>query len=606
VTADKETDFAGFMVRMMGGRLPAARVALRAALVTVVAVTLGACASGRDAPTAVGATNDDSMAIQVAAAPIDSALGSYLAGRVARHERDTAAAARYFARALADDPDNVNILRQTALSLLAEGRVKEAAELSQRIIALRPRAPVAGLTVVVDRVRAGDYEAARKLIDTLPRQGYNTLLAPLISAWVSAAQGRYADAFETLDKLNQSSAFTVFREYHTALIHDLAGNTDLAEAAYRRALDSQRGGSYRLVSAFGAFYERTGRPEKARALYTGYLRDKPDSLWLAPALARLDRGEAPDLLVRDAREGVAEALVGTASALNRENALDAALLYDRLALYLRPGFDLANLLLGEIYDGLDQPARAIVAYEAVPASSPLRWSAALRIAIDLDATGRTDEAIDRLNRMASERPTRADALITLGDILRGRERWADAVDAYDRALARIKKRDRRHWRALYARGISLERSKRWKRAEKDFLAALDLAPDQPLVLNYLGYSWVDQGINLDRALKMIERAVELRPRDGYIIDSLGWAQYRLGNYASAVIQLERAVELQPDDPTINDHLGDAYWRAGRKIEARFQWRRALALNPPEEGMAARIERKLRVGLPQDAVADGSG
>ncbi len=590
---------------MTGGKRLGARWISRALVMGFATLGLGACASGNETPTAAS-TDMTATHMQVALAPIDSPLGSYLAGRVARHERDMAAAARYFARALAADPDNVNILRQAYLSLLSEGRMEEAARLAKRVVELRPRAPIAGLTVVIDRVRAGDFEAARKAVETLPNQGYNTLLAPLISAWIASAQGRYADAFETLGNLNQSAAFTVFREYHTALIHDIAGNDDLAEAAYRRALAAQRSGSFRVVSAFGAFYERTGRPEKARALYDDYLKDKPDSLWLAPALGRLARGEKPDRLVRDAREGVAEALVGTASALNRENALDAALIYVRLALYLRPGFDIADLLLGEILDGLGQPARAIAAFESVPASSPLRWSAELRVAADLDELGRTDEAIARLNRMAAERTDRADALISLGDILRGRERWSEAVDAYDRALSRVDVRDRRHWRPLYARGISLERSKHWKRAEKDFLAALDLVPDQPFVLNYLGYSWVDQGINLDRALKMIERAVELRPRDGYIIDSLGWAQFRLGDYANAVTQLERAVELQPNDPTINDHLGDAYWRAGRRIEARFQWRRALVLAPSDQGMTTRIERKLRLGLPQDAVADGSG
>lgn len=590
---------------MTSGRGSSARWITRALLVGFATVGLGACAGGGGTPTAAS-TDGAALRMRVALTPIDSPLGSYLAGRVARHERDMASAARYFARALADDPDNVNILRQTYLSLLSEGHTEEAVRLAKRVVELRPRAPIAGLTVVIDRVRAGDFKAARKIVEALPNQGYNTLLAPLISAWVASAQGRYADAFETLGKLDQSAAFTVFREYHTALIHDIAGNNDLAEAAYRRALEAQRHGNFRVVSAFGAFYERTGRPEKARALYTAYLANKPGSLWLAPALARLASGKKPERLVRDAREGVAEALVGTASALNRENALDAALLYARLALYLRPGFDFADLLLGEILDGLNQPRRAIAAYEAVPASSPLRWSAELRVATDLNELGRTDEAIARLNRMASERTDRADALIALGDILRGRERWGEAVDAYDRALSRVDVRNRRLWRPLYARGISLERSKHWNRAEKDFLAALDLAPDQPFVLNYLGYSWVDKGINLDRALKMIKRAVELRPRDGYIIDSLGWAQFRLGDYADAVIQLERAVELQPDDPTINDHLGDAYWRAGRRIEARFQWRRALVLDPTDQGMISRIERKLRLGLPRNAVADGSG
>ena len=171
----------------------------------------------------------------------------------------------------------------------------------------------------------------------------------------------------------------------------------------------------------------------------------------------------------------------------------------------------------------------------------------------------------------------------------------EAVKAYDEAVKRIGALERRHWSLLYTRGIALERSKQWPRAEADFLAALEFEPEQPYVLNYLGYSWVDQGINLERAQKMIERAVELRPNDGYVVDSLGWVLYRLGKFAGAVRELERAVELRPEDPIINDHLGDAYWRVGRRQEARFQWRRSLSLEP-EDDLLAVLRDKIKAGL----------
>ena len=229
----------------------------------------------------------------------------------------------------------------------------------------------------------------------------------------------------------------------------------------------------------------------------------------------------------------------------------------------------------------------------------------LKVADDLDALERTDEAVETLRGLARERPERSDALIALGDLLRGKERWLESVAAYDEAFERIGEPSQRHWRPLYARGIALERSRQWPRAEEDFLAALDLVPDQPFVLNYLGYSWVDKGVNLERAMAMIERAVDLRPNDGYIIDSLGWAHYRMGNFADAVLHLERAIELRPDDPTINDHLGDAFWRVGRRVEAGFQWRRALAMDPEEEGMAVAIKDKIEHGLLPSPVADGA-
>ena len=202
--------------------------------------------------------------------------------------------------------------------------------------------------------------------------------------------------------------------------------------------------------------------------------------------------------------------------------------------------------------------------------------------------------------MVETESARADVLVKLGDILRSNKRFGESVEAYDMAIEHIGAIKERHWILLYSRGIALERSKQWSRAEKDFLAALKLHPNQPYILNYLGYSWVDQGINLDRAKAMIERAVKLRPNDGYIVDSLGWALFRIREFPVAVQHLERAVELRPQDPTINDHLGDAYWRVGRRNEARFQWHRSLSLGP-EPDQAVRIRSKIKDGL-----ADASG
>jgi Flp pilus assembly protein TadD len=348
-----------------------------------------------------------------------------------------------------------------------------------------------------------------------------------------------------------------------------------------------------------------GDTKAALALYDDYQTANPDSVWFDQAVMRIAAAEPVEPVVRDARDGAAEALFGVASALLQENAVEAAIVYARLAVHLRPGFDAGNMLLGEILEGLDQSAAAIEVFRRIPEESPLTWTVRLKVADDLDALERTDEAVETLRVLARERPERSDALIALGDLLRGKERWLESVAAYDEAFERIGELSRRHWRPLYARGIALERSRQWPRAEEDFLAALDLVPDQPFVLNYLGYSWVDKGMNLERAMTMIERAVDLRPNDGYIIDSLGWAHYRMGNFTDAVVHLERAIELRPDDATINDHLGDAYWRVGRRVEAGFQWRRALTMGPEEEGMAETIAKKIEHGLLPSPVADGA-
>jgi Flp pilus assembly protein TadD len=225
----------------------------------------------------------------------------------------------------------------------------------------------------------------------------------------------------------------------------------------------------------------------------------------------------------------------------------------------------------------------------------MRRNANIQLAIDLDGLDRTEEARKLLDKLVAEQPKDVEAILALGNILRGRKKYAECADVYSKGIATIAEPQKSDWLVFYFRGICLERARQWDAAEADLKKALELFPEQPQVLNYLGYSWIDQGVNLDEGMRMIRRAVEQRPEDGYIIDSLGWAYYRIGQFDEAVKHLERAVELKPEDPTINDHLGDVYWRIGRLTEARFQWSHAKDLKPEPEELP-KIEEKLKSGL----------
>ena len=528
--------------------------------------------------------------------PRASALGSYLAGRVARVQGDTQAAAEFYRLALEDDPDNMNLLRRTFLAMLSEGQMAQAGELAARRTALAERSPMADVVLAVDDIRHRRWDAARPRLDTAERSGFAALLKPLMLAWVEAAEGRFDEAEAALAKLEQRTAFDAFRNFHLALVNDFAGRDTQAASAYKRTRDSAAGNSTRVVLAYGSFLTRRDRHEEAEKLFRTYLRRVPNNPVITQALADTEAGKQLDPLVQSASEGVGEAFYGAAGALAQDQrGGNTSLIYVRLALYTRPQFDFAQMLLGEMMESVRRWHEAAAVYRDVQATSPFHWEARIRTARVLNRLDKAGEAITMLQQMSKERPADNDALVEVADILRGRERYGEAVHEYDRAIDRISQLRERDWVLLYTRGMALERSKQWDRAEADFLHALELKPNQPSVLNYLGYSWVEQGRNMERAREMIERAVAQRPNDGYIVDSLGWVLFRLGRYEDSVRHLERAVELQPQDPIINDHLGDAYWRVGRHLEARFQWRHALSLQPDKERVDG-IQAKLEQGL----------
>ena len=573
---------------------------MRSRSLKTITLTLSACAIlGACAPEGDPAVLNSSGATQVSEIDVGgSGAGNYLAGRHAQNERDFSSASRMLEKALEDSPGDTRLLNSTFLTKLSDGDISSAAEMARKITGAETNAasaPIAQLVLVVEAIMQGNLAGAEAMLKSFPDRGFSGFMKPLLQGWVVVGQGRGEDAIAALEPLRNQSGLRVLYELHAALISDVAGKPTEAEEHYRLASENATQATLRVVQGLGRHLERRGDTDKARALYEGYIKENPDSVVLNPAMERLATGEKPAFLAANAAEGVSEALFNIASTMTRQNSAQLALIYGRLSIYLKPDFDLAQMLVAGLLESMDRNADAIAIYREVKPASPLNWSARLRIAGNLEVMERDNEAIDLLRVLTKEDPARPGPLVSLGDLLRSNKRFEESVDAYDQAISRLGEIEKRHWKILYSRGISLERSRQWSRAEKDFERALELNPEQPYVLNYLGYSWVDQGINLDRARKMIERAVELRPNDGYIVDSLGWVLYRLGDFKGAVAQLERAVELRPQDPTINDHLGDAYWRVGRFNEARFQWRRALILKP-EADQISTIEEKILRGL----------
>lgn len=539
------------------------------------------------------------------AEPGTSLVGNYLAGLHAQLRRDAGAAARFYGAALKLAPEEPDLLRRAFVLSVQDGRIKDAVPIAQRIVAFGTKDGLAPVVLAVDDIKAKRYAGAAKRLTERPDDGINAFLGPLLTAWAHVGEGKIEDALAALKPIEAPDKAPELHNLHAALINDYAGRTAEAEALYLRVIGGDAWLSLRVTQLLGGLYERGGRADKAKERYRKYLQDHPGSQAFDDDLARVEAAGAPEAKLKTAQAGAAEALLSVAISRRRPNAAETALILGRLALYLRPEFPLVQYLVGEILESQERYEDANATYAAIPRASPFSWMARLKLSANLNRIDRAEEAIQQMQAMAKEKPDKPGPLISVGDILRGRQRFEEATAAYDQALQRIPALERQHWSLLYARGIALERSKKWERAEADFLKALEFEPEQPHVLNYLGYSWVEKGMHLDRAKAMIHRAVELRPSDGYIVDSLGWVYYQLGDYEKAVKELERAVELRPEDPVINDHLGDAYWKVGRRLEARFQWQRSLTLNPEPELVSA-IAVKLERGLAGQAKTGGDG
>jgi len=543
-----------------------------------------------------------------------TAAGSYLAARHAGLQRDALVAAGFYRDALRRDPHNGELLDRTFLSLLVGGDIDGSVKYAERVVQTDKTDRVSRLVLGVSNLEHKRYAAARRDLAQSVRGPITDLTATLLTAWGDFGAKEPKSALAVIDRLQGPDWYAIFKDLHAGMILDAANREKEAgkrlEDAYK--LDSS---ALRVVQAWGSWLSRNRSPQEALAVFEAFDKAVPRHPLVVEAMDKLRKGEKLPPLVNSAQSGAAEALYGLGASLGRRGGEDLGLVYLQLALYLQPDHPLALLSLADLYESLKKPDLAIKAYERIPASSPLHRNAAIQMATDLDALDRSAEAEKHLTDLVKEYPNDLEALMALGNVQRGHKEFAACADTYSKAVQALGTPDKANWVLFYFRGICRERSHDWPKAEADLKKALQLFPDQPQVLNYLGYSWIDKGEHLDEGMAMIKKAVAQRPDDGYIVDSLGWAYYKLGNYEEAAKQLERAIELKPEDPTINDHLGDAYWRIGRKLEAHFQWTHARDMKPDAEDLP-KIEAKLKNGLPEEKTSsqtdktppkkDGSG
>ncbi|MEO1398352.1 MAG: tetratricopeptide repeat protein [Pseudomonadota bacterium] len=539
----------------------------------------------------------------------NSLAGNYLAARVAATDKDTQWAVSFYREAIRLDPDNMDLKLKGFLNFIANGDFQEGVDLGRALQKGESAPEVVSIILAVDHMRSKSWASAQKELDKDWRSTLDRLISGLVSSWAQFGTGDVDGALQTVDSLSGPEWFAPFTQYHGGLLSLANGNQEdgirRLQEAYDNPVTSQAApNTYAgVMMALIQAYLQNGQADRALEIVEQALQRQPENELLLRLKASADGGKPstlPDVTIGTAARGAAEVFLNIGKALDRENGQQFARIYMQLAHTLAPKSENILLELAGQFDKNGMLVRANDLFSQITEGSPHHRIARLETALNLDELGNLEPARKVLDELVQSGPDDLVTHLSYSAVLARHEKYDAAIGVLSKIVARIDAPKRYHWNLYYRLGIAYERTKQWPLAEAAFKQALELYPNQPSVLNYLGYSWVDMNMNLQEGLDMIRKAVELRPNDGYMVDSLGWAYYRLNRVMEAVDKLEQAVDLRPADPTINDHLGDAYWRASRKLEAVFQWRHALALDPPEADIA-RIEDKLTNGL--DAVLE---
>jgi tetratricopeptide (TPR) repeat protein len=548
-----------------------------------------------------------SLALSAGTGNADGNAGSYLAARAAIIDNNFSESAKHFTRALIRDPRNAVLLENAMSAYLGLGDIERAVPLARRMNEVGAPSQISSMVLLGDAAKRGAWD--RIIEDIEAGQTVGPLFDGLARAWAELGAGQMTTAVASFDEVIASNGVEAFGLYHKALAFASVGDFESAAGIFSGESGVELRLTRRGVVAYSQVLSQLERNEDALELIKKTFGANLDPALDAMRTALLDGETLTFDAVRNPADGVAEIFHSIASALRGEAQGAYTLLYARMALALRPDHIDALLMSAEILEDLERYELATEVYDTVPRSSPAYHSAELGRAEALRRSGREDAAIEVLRQLAESHAEIPLVHVTLGDTLRGLERYAEAIGPYNQALSLVDEPMEQHWIVYFARGIAHERTDQWDKAEADFRKSLELRPEQPQVLNYLGYSFLEMQSNLDEALDLVERAVALSPDSGYIIDSLGWGLYRLGRYGEAVGHMERAVELMPVDPVVNDHLGDVYWAVGRYREAEFQWHRALSFvtedTDPGDMAPDRVRRKLEIGLDDVLTEEGA-
>ena len=527
--------------------------------------------------------------------------GNYLAGRYALSNKDYDSAINFFEKSIdinKIDPekqkDDLDVSKELCTLYLLKGQINKCVFIAKKFEDyLKQESVEILLALTVYDIKNRNFDSALEKIKKIQKDSYERYSIPIIEAWLIAIEKKnYKKSIETINELKKDFAINGLRYLHIALINDYFEKYEEANIFYEKSINSYISPSFRLVQLVGNYYERMGEKEKAKKLYLKFIESDNDEILISNEINRLDKNIVPKKQIINVSDALSELFTNIASTFRSDFTNRYSIIYTNFSLYLKNDYEIALMYLAELLETDSKFFLANQIYDKIPPRSVFYWHARIRKARNLEILGNNKNAVLLLNKMTEEKKTRYDTLQLLGDILRNYEKYEEAIGVYNKAISRIQEIDENHWDLLYSRGIAYERSNQWENAETDFLKVLNFVPDQPEVLNYLGYSWIEKGLNIEKAKEFLIKAYKLRPNDPYIVDSLGWAYYKLQDYDKAIIELEKAVSLKPTDPIINDHLGDVYEKKERNLEAFFQWKKALDFEPDKK-LKNQIEKKLK-------------
>ena len=521
-------------------------------------------------------------------------FGEYLTGRHALFNHQYDVAADNYLEAIKQDPENIELMQFSLSVFIAAGRFEDAFFVNEKLKEMDAQNEVSNILDFFNKTKNKSYIEALIDIDELSSTGIMNLIKPFFRAWIDAAEGSTSEINAVVNSFEEENNFNFFNFFQAGLIYEYLEDFEKAESFYAQALNERGLLNLRAVEAYGKILEKNGKTEKAISILEDYIDQAPANEQLKATLIEVRNDEQFEPFVSSLDEGFAEIFYTVSTILMQDNVKSIATNFLQYAAFFKPEFPLVHFLQAQIFESDQYYRGAQNEFDKIKTDSPLYFQSKLQRAWLYNDMDRPEETIGALLKLEKEYPDNREVLNSIAEFYRMNERFAEAIPAYSKVIDNIEEENVRDWIIYYTRGIVFDQEKRWAEAEMDFKKALEIRPEQPMVLNYLAYSWVDRGLNYVEAKKMLIRAVELRPNDGYIVDSLGWALYKMGDYEEAVPVLERAAQLETQDWAINDHLGDAYWTVGRKNEARFQWRHALSLSPDEDKIDL-IKSKIKDG-----------